>query len=281
MTAVVDNPQELQLPAIPAELRQPAQRAEFLVNHFWDNLDFKDIARSRNQEFMEQNFATWLSLFPHAPAAALAPAVGSFLAKAETDAQAYMLAVDLAEKYLNETESPMYSEEHYILFLEKFVESPVLGKYGSMRYQFQLRAALKNRPGTKAADVEFTTLKGRKSTLYATKAPQLLVLFYDNDCDHCKEVMAQLQQMPVLKRRVNDKSLTVLAVCMDGDPDQWQDYARTLPESWLVGLDEGKIIADESYFFRSMPSIYLLDAQKQVLMKNPALEELEERLVKE
>ena len=42
------------------------ERAEYIISRFWDGMDFADTLRSRDRQFMEQNFVNFLSLFPHA-----------------------------------------------------------------------------------------------------------------------------------------------------------------------------------------------------------------------
>ena len=80
MNAQQNQTQDLPLPAIPATLRTPHERASYLLAHFWDSMSFADTLRSRNPGFMEQNLVNYLSLFPHAPAEARTEAVVSEVA---------------------------------------------------------------------------------------------------------------------------------------------------------------------------------------------------------
>lgn len=119
---------DLPLPAIPASLRTPHERASYLLAHFWDGMSFADTLRSRNPGFMEQNLVNYLSLFPHAPAEARTRAVHLLMQRAEADKPAYLLLAELAEKYLYATGSPMQSEEHFIPFLEETARTPPAGR---------------------------------------------------------------------------------------------------------------------------------------------------------
>lgn len=60
------SPRELPLPEVPALLTAPEERAAYVLEHFWDGMDFRDTLRSRDRLFMEQCFVNFLSLFPHA-----------------------------------------------------------------------------------------------------------------------------------------------------------------------------------------------------------------------
>ena len=258
----------LPLPELPATLREPAARANYIIAHFWDAMDFRDTVRSRDKSFMEQNFANYISVFPYADEEARREAVATLLHKAEADSAAYRLLADVAEKYLYEPNSPMLSEDFYILFLEHLVTAPQLGSK-TTRLHWQLEAARKNRSGMTAADFSYTTREGVRTTLHQTHSEeQLLLLFYDPECEHCKEVMASLQQNATLNRLVAEKRLTVLAVYSGDDRDLWERDAAALPADWTVGYETGWLQDTGAYVLRAMPTLYLLDRNKRVIQKD-------------
>lgn len=258
----------LPLPELPATLREPTARANYIIAHFWDAMDFRDTVRSRDRGFMEQNFANYISVFPYADEEARREAVNTLLHKAEADSAAYRLLADVAEKYLYEPNSPMLSEDFYILFLEHLVNAPLLGSK-TTRLRWQLEAVRKNRPGMTAADFSYTTREGVRTTLHqAHSEEQLLLLFYDPECEHCKEVMASLQQNATLNRLVAEKQLTVLAVYSGDDRDLWERDAAALPADWMVGYETGWLQDTGAYVLRAMPTLYLLDRNKRVILKD-------------
>ena len=260
---------ELPLPKVPADLREPAARANHVINHFWDAMDFRDTLCSHNNDFMEQNFANFISVFPYAEPSARKSAVQTLLNKAEADSAAYVLLADIAELYLYEPNSPMLNEDFYIIFLEQFAESQVLGEYGTIRPRWQLEAAKKNRPGMKAADFSYITREGERSTLRKTPAvKRLLVIFYDPDCEHCKEIIGGLREDPLLTRLVADKELQVLAVHSGEQRELWQQTASQLPAGWIVGYESGVMQESGAYVLRAMPTMYLLDSDKTVILKD-------------
>ena len=264
-----DSIAELPLPNVPATLRQPTDRAGYIIGHFWDAMDFSDTRRSCNRDFMEQNFSNFISVFPYADEAARRAAVKTLTDKAEADSTAYALMRDIAEKYLYEPDSPMLSEDYYMLFLERFVSSAVLGEYTTLRMRRQLEAASKNRPGTTAADFAYTTRDGRSTTLHATAVGrELLLIFYDPDCEHCQEVMGGLQQSSELKDMTADGRLSVVAIYSGDDHDLWQHTASQLPADWVVGYDSGELQENGAYVLRTMPTLYLLDRDKKVVRKD-------------
>ena len=285
MNAQQNQTQDLPLPAIPATLRTPHERASYLLAHFWDGMSFADTLRSRNPGFMEQNLVNYLSLFPHAPAEARTRAVHLLMQRAEADKPAYLLLAELAEKYLYTTGSPMQSEEHFIPFLEETARTPLLDETEKSRPRFLLAAALKNRPGTTAADFTYHTPEGNLQTLHATpSAPRLLLMFYNPDCTHCRQAIALLHDDGLFKQMLHDGRLTVLAINTENDhesPTRHEARPRSgneLPDGWTA---TPTLADDEPYIHPTMPVHYLLDQEKHVLLKEALPEQVLARLAEE
>ena len=48
------NVRKLPLPEVPSMLTVPEERAEYIIGHFWDGVDFADTLRSHDRLFMER-----------------------------------------------------------------------------------------------------------------------------------------------------------------------------------------------------------------------------------
>lgn len=266
---------ELPLPGVPSALTAPEERAEYIISRFWDGMDFADTLRSRDRQFMEQNFVNFLSLFPHARQEVLPPHIGRLLKRAAVDSVAFDLVNDIAERYLDDPNSPMRCEEYYILFLEEQLRLPGLSEYDRIRPAYRLETAKKNRPGTVATDFSYTDRNGNRQTLLGTRGKWLLLLFYDPACSHCSEILNDLHERPILGKLVFSKELAVLAVYTEGDRKLWDETKMSMPQEWIVAIDDSSIVERELYSLPAMPVIYLLDAGKRVILKDAPLERLE------
>ena len=262
----------LPLPDVPATLREPTERANYIVGHFWDAMEWSDTLRSHQRDFMEQNFSNYISVFPYAEEVVREEAVTELLKKAEADGGAYRLLADVADHYLYDVSSPMYNEDYYILFAEKVSQSALMGEAERLRIARRLEMAKKNRPNMKAMDFSYITREGKRSALHKTKVENfLLLVFYDPECEHCKEVMNELKSSPLLTVKVKEGSVAVLAVYADGDKELWEETADGLPKEWTVSFGSDDIVEKGLYSMRVMPTMYLLDSQHRVVLKDPSL----------
>ncbi len=269
---------ELPLPDVPKNLTAPQGRAEYIMKHFWDGMDFTDTLRSHNRDFMELNFVNFISLFPHAAEETLPQAINILLDQSAADSTAFNIITDFAEKYLYDTGSPMRNEDYYMMFLEGLLHMPNLSEEYRIRPAGQLETAMKNRPGMTAADFAYTTREGSKSTLHATQSDILLLVFYDPACSHCTEILTSLEENPLLSSLIDTNCLSVLAIYTEGDRELWDDTKSSMPETWTIGIDESDIVNHAIYNLPAMPIIYLLDKDKTVLLKDPTPVQLTEYL---
>lgn len=165
--------------------------------------------------------------------------------------------------------SPTECEALYALWLEQAL--PRLTATDAEVAQWKLNGVCRlNAEGSAAADFTVKLADGKqvKMSRYLPGQP-LLVVFYDPMCRHCHSTISALAKLNLPSRRLN-----VLAVCVEGSNELWADTRDALPQGWRAAYDLDRIVDNEIYLIRSLPSIYLLDAQRKVLLKNPPVERL-------
>lgn len=262
--------QALPLPAVPDSLRQPPERAAFILEHFWDQADFAPGSPLADSlEASEQAFVDFVSIIPHGSMEAAEKGIASLLEKAGANPAAYRQIRDLSEKYLYELESPLLSEPIYRLFLLQYAVSPLLDEAAVARAKGQLELVNMNRPGSKAADFRYTDRNGAERTLYETpSARQTLLVFYNPTCDSCEQLIFDLQHNPNVSEAIKRGEMSVVAIYSGPDRETWSASASSLPESWTVGYEPDTLEENDLYDFRATPTIFLLDNDKNVIIKD-------------
>ena len=265
----------LPLPEVPATLATPQDRADYIMTRFWDKMVFSDTLRSHDKDFMEMNLVNFMSLFPHGSEQATSQSIGRLLTDVAKDSVSFRLVTDVLERYLDDPNSPMRNESHYILYLEELLRLPGLSEYDRMRPAYRLEIAKKNRPGSIATDFVYTDRNGRPRTLHKTKGEKLLLLFYDPECEHCSEILRQVHESNIIKNSIDTKKLTILAVYTEENRKAWDETKNSMPQEWTIGIDIDSIEENELYSIPAMPVMYLLDRDKKVLLKDAFLPEIE------
>jgi len=181
----------------------------------------------------------------------------------------FSLIYHMADRILAEPESDFHDNETYILFLNEVIQSSILGSAEKERAEYLLEMALKNRQGTKAADFTFINKNGSVSTLHGLHCENnILLMFYDPDCFHCHETIKILKD----KRLPNGTS--VMAIDIAGDKDLWDKTKSSIPDNWISGFATDPIEDSETYIFQTMPTLFLLDKNKTVILKDTSIDKI-------
>ena len=183
----------------------------------------------------------------------------------------------LTEKYLGDSESPLHNDLLYTQFLDIMAANKFASMAERTRNEYMARNLKKNLPGTTATDFVYIDRKNQQHRLYNLKAKYTLLYFYDPDCDHCHETAAQIAAMP----ETSSPAISVLAIYPYSDSDMWKTKKSRMPATWTEGYSpDGQITTDDIYYIKSVPSVYLLDEQKRVVLKNPSITLLQNTLRK-
>lgn len=254
----------LSLPVVPNTVPQP-EKVAYIIRHFWDAYDARRTAQSLDTAFMEQSFSNFIAILPYGTEEKARQAVSGLVSKSAASAEAARLIAEIADDYLSHPNSPMRSEEIYLLFLREFAANGALPEDVRIRGKARLEEAMKNRPGMKAADFGMVMADGRRTTLrQAAAGDTTAVIFYDPDCEQCNQLKERLRREPQLIH------YRILAVDVMGDRKRWEESRAMLPAGWQAAFAT-EAVDDELYHLPALPSIYLLDADGTVIVKDAGL----------
>jgi thioredoxin-related protein len=262
---------------IPAIYTAQQARAEFLVMHYWDQFDFSDTTWVGSSELItEQALVDYLSILPYANYNVIYNGIIHLLNQADKNMAMYAFFSSKMEFYLSNTNSTLRNDEFFIPVLEHMVASKSLDQPRKVRPNAILPVLNKNRPGTQAADIHYTMVSGVKNSLYNLKSDFFLMVFYDFDCEDCNKLKSLIEESTVIKEMQKQKKLTILAIYPGANMEGWKKSLSQIPASWINGYDHDEEIGkDGTYVFRTIPTIFLLDKNHKVIMKEPSFNYVE------
>lgn len=269
--------QSFPYPAIPDTLRSVEQRAGYLSEHYWDNYNFADTLLLKSKEVTEQGFVNFIDILNRfnldyaskgvahkdiaqkditrkdiarkgiAQKDITQKGIACFTRKAFSNAAAKERFENLIEHYFEDQLSPVRNDRVYLIFLEVMKNSPCFDETEKERIAFKIKTTNKNLPGDIAINFKFKDESGKEHQLSDYKGQKIILYFYDPDCENCHKVSAWLKQ-------------------------------QTIPADIKVL----KMIADNHisyiYSLKNMPTIFLLDKENKVILKDCTAQELIENI---
>ena len=265
---------------VPAMVEDETARINYAAEHFWDAFvkgeyptDSLYIAGVKKDEVERQMgvFATILTSYIQQPE----KAIGAFFERISSAGDAFEPMTELASRYFYDPNSPLRSEECWLPLATRLSQSPLVDEAARGRYAWQARMCSLNRPGTVAADFQFTDISGRRRTMHSIKADMLLLIFGNPDCTACKELLETMNSYPEIDALEAAGKLKVADIFIDREVDAWKAKAATYPKNWINGYDHKFTIREDLiYNVRAIPSLYLLDSSKRVILKDATVEQV-------
>ena len=201
--------------------------------------------------------------------------------KAASSSNVFETITELVEKYMFDPNSPMRNEDYYGIYAARLSTYDGLSAEMREKYARDARLCALNRVGTKAADFRFADRRGKMHTLYGVKAPYTLLFFSNPGCEACMNIINVLKGEPAISEMIASGKLAVLNIYIDEDLEAWRSYMPIYPENWYNGFDPDFVIrAEHLYNVRAIPSLYLLDADKTVILKDAPENRLFDYLVR-
>ena len=251
----------------PAMLSGEPLRA-YMVEHYWDKFDFSDtlfIAKIDPQQML-QAYAVYVSYMYDDEAS---KCMSQLMQRAQTSRSMFDYFMRLGETILHDPNSDFRSDEKYIPVLEAAVVSPLYDEYERMPYQYDLQIARQNRVGHKANDFRYTLASGKSAMMSSIKSDYLLIFLSNPGCEMCRAVREDIIASQRLTELVKSGKLSILVLYPDEDIEAWRAHLSDYPAAWINAYDKGmEITRNRLYDLKAIPSLYLLDSQKQVLLKD-------------
>ena len=281
--SVEAQPAAVFVPSLAPSTFSKEQKIAYLNEHYWDKFDFADTVFLQRVDTAKMISAYAVYTAACVPDSIRSKSMHRLMQRASASKRMFDYFMMLAENVLHDPNSPMRNDELYIPVLEAAIASPLMDEYEKMPLVYDLQIAMQNRIGRKANDFTYTLASGRSFKMHDIESEYTLLFFSNPGCPMCREIKEQISQSPKLVDMISRKELAVLVIYPDEDLDAWREHLSDYPKSWINAYDKGGVIShDRLYDLKAIPALYLLDDEKQVLIKDcTSVEAIEHLLLSE
>jgi hypothetical protein len=204
----------------------------------------------------------------------------SLLTASSQDSVVFRKTAAYLEKPFTDPNSTYRNENLSIKLYRSILGSPHYKPEEKIRPEYKLKLAMQNRVGDKANDFSFILPTGEKKMLSSITASRTLLFFYNPECPACKVFKTSLESSPIIHEQVQAGSLSIVAIYTDNDLDLWRNSLPETSKTWIVGHDENEFLHKNGvYDLTAIPTAYLLDNNKVVILKDVTDIFLVERLL--
>ena len=210
----------------------------------------------------------------------VADSLQHILVKASPDSVVFRRTLLFLTEPFSSPNSSYRSQPMYATLLTATMQSKWYNSEEKANAQVKLTLSQQNLVGHAANDFSYTSPDGQVKRMYGVKANFLLLYFNNPECEACKEMKAALTQSAVINQKIQTGELKVLSIYADADKKIWKAHLGECPTKWLQGIGESGTSYKKIYDLSAIPTMYLLDKDKQVLLKDYFPVQDIERLVK-
>lgn len=272
---------EYPVPVIPDTITNIEARAGYAVMHYWEHFNFSDTTLLHKGSYAEQALSNFIGLLGYASQQQQEKAVRQWVDAITPHPVVFNYFAETTEQYLFQTDSPLHNDSLYCLTAVQLLQSPACEEAFQTRTQFHLQLIHSNQPGHQATDFRYETLDGKRHKLLSDTGQQkTLLLFYDPDCENCKDLLFRLRHSSLLKQQISEGTIRMLAISTEDDEVTWRAQCSDMPNTWILGIDRSDILGQSLYDLRQLPAMYLLDSKGNVLFKHLSYQELMTQLTR-
>lgn len=275
-------------PTPPSITTDGEERLLWLLDHWWDDC-FNQTGRTDSASILgiarpeiEQALVEYIQMLNYVDLKKAQEIEKSWFGKLEKmqekqaeGSKAFLRYTEMVAKYLYDPNSPYRDEDLFLPFVQGLAASHYTAADMRPGYAYQARMCALNQKGQLVPDFVFKDINGRTHNLFGIKAEYTMLFFSNPGCSACKEIIESLQNRPWLDGFIADKTLAVVNVYIDDEVEEWKSYEHNYPRNWICGYDpNGTIREEQIYDVRAIPSLYLLDKDKKVIMKDAPTEKV-------
>lgn len=264
-TVVVVEPL-FEYPVAPEEIGDIQEKATWVVEHFWDQMDFKKAPV--DQSALNHAMSVYVTSFRWAPKTEAEKSINALMGKIEKNPTLLLQFVKAAEENLYGPRAELWSDEAYLPFLRAMVKNKKINALRRARYERQLKLIEASMVDHEAPAFEYKDVAGG-AQMYRPDGRVTIIEFGDPGCSDCRMARLRMESNAALGDLVKADKVAIYFINVDPE-EGWAAEVASYPHTWNIGAAED---IDEVYDLRNTPSMYVIGADRKIAAKNVGVDE--------
>ena len=280
---IVLNSQEVQFPEFEGSKEEVRNKKyQYFKNHFLDHIDVTDKRLMRTPFFFNSMEQYITQIIPQMPDTIIAELDKILLPMHENNPEAFRFFLS---HFLNKyAKSKIVGQDAVYVHLAKNYYGQGLADWVAEETLDRILDEAQKKSGvligSAAPDISLLRLpSNEKLSLYDIEAPFTILYFWDPDCGHCKK---QTPDVISFYKDFKDKGIELVAICTKLNTDAEKKCLK-----YIEGKEDMNLLTNaydpflrsrykQKYDIRSTPRIYILNENKEIVMKGIAANKLPE-----
>jgi hypothetical protein len=253
-------------PTAPEELNSLADKSDYLVEHFWDSMNFRN-KTTVDQTALNHAFRVYTAPLRWANRDKALVSVNKLIESIQKNPALFIQFTKAAEENMYGPRAEVWVDEVYVQFLKAFVKNKKVQEERKNKYRKQLQQLESCLVGAKAPGFEFENIKGTTSSYFPMSTVTMLIFGNPKDTDW-RLARLRMETNVSLSQAVDKGKVNILYILPE-KIENWQSEVSNYPSDWTIGCSEG---VKDIYDMRVDPSIYVVGSDGNIFMKNVPLE---------
>ena len=252
-------------PVAPEEIESITEKSDYLVKHFWDQLDFKSTA-PLNQIALNDAFRVYLTPVRFAPEKSALQSLETLLNNISGNPTLLVQFIKAAEENLYGPRAEIWSDEIYLKFLDAGIKNKKVSQTRKDKYRQRAALLRANATGNSPQSFQFEDASGKQETYIPMSTPTILVFGDPEDTDW-RLSRLKLDTNTPFAQALEKGKINIIYISLN-ENEGWKDAVSTYPKYWITGICPG---ITDVYDIRVLPSLYLIGSDGKIIMKNAPL----------
>ena len=254
-------------PSAPETLTTLVDKSNYLMDHFWDAMDFKSTT-AVDQNALNDAMRVYSVPLRWAELTKAEAATDKLIEKISKNPTLLTQFTKAAEENLYGPRAEFWVDPVYMKFLDAFLKNKKIPAARKTKYEKQLQTLSNTTLGAKAPTFDFTGRNGKAEKYIPMSTPTILI-FGDPTLPDWRMIRMKLETNIPLRQAVEQGKINMLYI-VPFKMDTWEKETSNYPSTWTVGnAPEIGDILD----LRVNPSVYFVDGSGNLILKNTTLEE--------